>query len=178
MSDCGCERTVRTGVNPGRSFSCSGGTPIQDASSRSRDLVISHNCSFQFGHLVPECLEILLHKVTVVYCSEEDTTLPLTFPLPTIPTAFRTTTGWHSSSRRSSGGSEKRRELDITVPDSISSLLLGHDMIEPFLWGRELTLRPVRGDFTSGTAVLICYDRRDDRGRSTGGKWRWDERGV
>lgn len=31
MSGCGCEGTVRTGVNPDRSFSRSGGTPIQEA---------------------------------------------------------------------------------------------------------------------------------------------------
>jgi len=140
--------------------------------------VVSRNCSFQLGHLVPECLDILLHEVTVVHRPEEDTALPLTFPLPTIPTAFRTATGWHSSSRRSSGGSEERRKLDITVSDGISSLLLGHDMIEPFLRGRELTLRPVRGDFACGTTALTRYDRRDDRGSSSGREWWWNERGV
>ena len=80
--------------------------------------------------------------------------------------------------RSSSGGSEKRRELDITVPDSISSLLLGHDMIESFLWGGELPLRPARGDFACGTTVLIIYDRRDGRGSGSGRGWWWDERGM
>lgn len=81
------------------------------------------DCGFHLGHLIPECLDILLHEVTVVHRSEEDTALPLTLAFPTISAAFRTTTGWHSSSGRSSGWSEKRRKLDVTVPDGVSSLL-------------------------------------------------------
>ena len=137
-----------------------------------------HNCRFHPGHLVHECLDVLLHEATVVHRPKEDTTLALTLPLPTISAAFRATAGRHSSSGRSSGWSEKRRELNVTVPDSISSLLFGHNVIEPFLWGRELTLWPARGGFSSGAAVLFCCDGRGGRGRSGGGWWWRDERGM
>jgi len=136
------------------------------------------NCRFHPGHLVPECLDVLLHEATVIRRPEEDTTLSLTLPLPTISAAFRATTGRHSSSGRSSGWSEKRRELDVTVPDSVSSLLFGHDVIEPFLWGGELALWLARGDFSGGVAVLFGCDRRSGCGRSGSGEWRWDERGM
>jgi len=86
--------------------------------------VILRSCGFHPGHLIPEGLDVLLHEVTVVYRPEEDPALPLTLSLPTASAAFRATTGRHSSSGRSSGWSEKRRELDVTVPDSVSSLLL------------------------------------------------------
>jgi len=141
--------------------------------------VILRGCGFHLGHLIPECLDVLLHEVTVIHRPEEDPTLPLTLSLPTVSAAFRATTGWHSSSGRSSGWSKKRRELDVTVPDSVSSLLLRHDMIEPFLWGRELALWPARGDFAGGIAVLSCYGRRSGGGGGgSRGEWRWDERGA
>ena len=109
--------------------------------------MILRDCGFHLSQLVPECLDVLLHKLTVVHRPEQDPTLPLTLSLPTVSAAFRPTTGGHSSSGRSSGWSEKRRKLDVTVPDGVPSLLLGHDMIKPFLRGRELAFWPVRGDF-------------------------------
>ena len=129
------------------------------------------NYRFHLGHFVPECLDVLLHEATVVHCPEEDATLALTLALPTISAPFRATAGRHSSSGRSSGWSEKRRELDITVPDSVSSLLFGHDVIEPFLRGGELALRLARGRFSGGVTVLFGCDRRGGRGRSGGGEW-------
>jgi len=68
--------------------------------------------------------------------------------------------------------------LDVTVPDSVSSLLFGHDVIEPFLWGRELALWSARGGFSGGVAVLFGCDRRGGRGRISGGERWWDERGM
>ena len=138
--------------------------------------MISHSRRFHPGHLVPECLYVLLHKATVVNRSEQDPTLPLTLPLPTVSAAFRATTGRHACSGRSSGWSEKCRKLDITVPDSVPPLLLRHDMIEPFLWGGELTLLSARGNFPGRGAVLSRYDRRsDDRGNR---EWWLDEWGM
>jgi len=133
--------------------------------------MILRNCGFHLGHLVSECLNVLFHEVAVVHRPEKDPALPLTFSLPTVSAAFRATAGWHSSSGRSSGWSEERRELDVTVPDSISSLLLGHDMIEPFLWGRELALWLARGDFAGGVPVLFRCDRGSGRGRRSCGGW-------
>ena len=141
-------------------------------------LMTLRNCRFHLGYLVPECLNVLLHEATVVHCPEEDTTLALTLALPTISAPFRATAGRHSSSGRSSGWSEKRRELDITVPDSVSSLLFGHDVIEPFLRGGKLALRPARGGFSGGVAVLFCCGRRGGGGGGGGREWRWDERRV
>jgi hypothetical protein len=130
--------------------------------------LIENMKGFHLGHLVPECLDVLLHEAAVVHRPEQDPTLALTLSLPTVSAAFRATTGRHSSSGRSSGWSEKRRELDVTVPDSVSSLLLGHDVIEPFLRGRELALWLARGDFPSGLPFCFVRDRRGG-GRSEGG---------
>ena len=128
------------------------------------------------SHLVPECLDILLHEPTVIHCPEQNPALPLTLSLPAVSAALWTTTGWHSSSRRSSGWSKKRRKLDVAVPNGVSPFLLGHDVIEPFLWGRELALRPTRSNFPSRGAGLFRYDRRSGRGHC-GEQW-WDKRGV
>jgi len=143
------------------------------ASSWGEDLVISHSRCFHPVHLVPECLDVLLHEAAVINRPEQDPTLPLTLSLPTVSAAFRATTGRHSCSGRSSGWSEKCRKLDIAVPDSVPPLLLRHDMIEPFLRSGELTLLPARGDFPGRGAVLSRYDgRSDDRGNR---EWWWDE---
>ena len=185
MVDCGYKRTVRSGGNLDRSFFVSGwNSDPRDAvqsgefgrmnkedaptSSRGEGIVILRNCGFHLGHLVSECLDILLHEMTIAHRPEKDPTLPLTLSLPTVSAAFRAATGWHSSSGRSSGWSEKRRELDVTVPDSVSSLLLGHDMIKPFLRGRELALWLACSDFTGGVAVLLRCDRRGGGGSSRG----------
>ena len=137
--------------------------------------MIPHSRSFYPGHLVPECLDVLLHEAAVINRPEQDPTLPLALSLPTVSAAFRATTGRHACSGRSSGWSEKCRKLDITVPDSVPPLLLRHDMIEPFLRCGELALLPARSDFPGRGAILSCYDRRsDDRSRE---RW-WDERGM
>lgn len=132
--------------------------------------------SFHPGHLVPEGLDVLLHEVTVIHRPEQDPALSLTLSLPPVSAAFRPTTGWHSSSGRRSGWSEKRRELDVTVPDCVSSLLLGHNVIEPFLWGRELALWLASGNFPGGVAVLFRDDRRGGGCGGSGERW-WDEKG-
>lgn len=131
---------------------------------------------FHPGHLVPERLNILLHELTVIHRPKQNPALPLTFSLPAVSAALGTTTGWHSSSGRSSGWGKKRRKLDVAVPNGVSPFLLGHDVIEPFLWGRELALRPARSNFPSRGVVLFRYDRRSGRGHR-GEQW-WDKRGV
>lgn len=137
---------------------------------------ILRGCSIQSGHFFSERLDILLHEVAVIHRSEQYTALSLTLPLPTVSAAFWPTTGWHSSSGRSSGWGKKRRELDVTVPDSVSSLLLRHDMIESFLRGRKLALWLARGDFSGGVTIRFRYDGRSGCGRRR--EWGRNERGM
>ena len=148
-------------------------------SSRSKGLSIFCGGSFQLCYLIPECLDVFLHEVTVIYGPEQDPALALALPLPTISATFRSTACWHSSSGRSSGWSEKRRKLDVTVPDSVSSFLLRHDMIQSFLWGRQLAFCLACGSFPCGITIWVCYDGRSggDRGRRSR-EWRWDEWGM
>lgn len=130
------------------------------------DLAIPRSCSFHPCYLVSECLDIFLHETTVIHRSEQNPALPLTLSLPTVSAPFRAATSWHSSSGGSSGWGEKRRELDVAVPDGISPFLFGHDVIEPFLRGRELALWPIRRNFPGRGTVLFRYDGR--RGGSSG----------
>lgn len=145
-------------------------------SGRDEDVGILCGRGFQSGHFFPERLDIFLHEVAVIYRSEQDPALPLALSLPTVSATFWPTTGWHSSSGRSSGWGKKRRKLDVTVPDSVPSLLLRHDVIEPFLRGRKLALWPARGDFPSGVTIRFCHDGRSGCGRRR--ERRWNEWGM
>ena len=93
-------------------------------SRREECLGILRDYDLQLGYLFPECLDVLLHKAAIIHCSEQDPALALTLSLPTVSAAFGSATSWHSSSGRRSGWGKKRRQLDVTVPDSVSSLLL------------------------------------------------------
>lgn len=152
--------------------------PNEGRSSRDKGLRILRGRGFQPGHLFPKCLDILLHKVAVVHGSEQDTALTLTLPLSAISAAFGSTTGWHTGSGGCSGGSKKRRKLDITIPDSISSLLFRHDVIESLLGSRELALRPICGNFSRGIAVLFWYHGGSGCHCARCRKRRWNERRV
>jgi hypothetical protein len=92
---------------------------------------------FQSLHFRLQRITALFQEVDVFDCTEQDAALALGLVLVAIPTAFWPTARWHGDCTLGAGGRDDVNEVRVAVTDGVPPLLLGHDMVQPFLWRRE-----------------------------------------